>query len=203
MIEMLFNIISNFIDSVGYLGIFLLMVLESMIFPVPSEAVMPFAGYGSATGRFDFWLVVFIGSFGTIIGSLISYWIGINGEHIIRKYHKFFLLNEHHLNSAHDFFKKYGNGTIFISRFIPIVRHLISMPAGAGRMNLGKFVLFTFLGGFMWNFILTYFGYKLGKNYGIISKYSSVLDIVVLAIIALVIIYVVYKKIRNRPSERQ
>ncbi|MEK6974312.1 MAG: DedA family protein [Nanoarchaeota archaeon] len=200
MIEVLFNIISSFIDSVGYLGIFLLMVLESMIFPVPSEAVMPFAGYGAATGRFDFWLVVFIGSFGTIIGSLISYWIGLKGEHMIRKYHKFFLLNEHHLNSAYDFFKKYGNSTIFISRFIPVVRHLISIPAGAGRMKLSKFVLFTFLGGFMWNFILTYFGYKLGENYSIISKYSSILDLVVLTIMALVIIYIAYKNIRKHPS---
>ena len=194
MIEILFIWISNLISAVGYFGIFILMILESMVFPVPSEAVMPFAGYLASTGRFNFILVLAISTIGTLTGSLISYYIGLKGEHLIRKYHKLFLLNEHHLDYTNNFFIKNGSKTIFIARFIPVIRHLISIPAGMGKMNLKKFIVYTLLGGFIWNFILTYLGYKLGENWKLISDYSKIIDIFIIALIIIVIAYFVYNK---------
>jgi membrane protein DedA with SNARE-associated domain len=134
---------------------------------------------------------------------LISYYIGLKGEHLIRKYHKLFLLNEHHLDYTNKFFVKNGSKTIFVARFIPIIRHLISIPAGMGKMNLKKFIVYTLLGGFIWNFILTYFGYKLGENWRLISNYSNVIDYFVIALIVLIIGYFVYtKKFKKNASEK-
>ena len=194
MIEILFIWISNLISAIGYFGVFILMVMESMIFPVPSEAVMPFAGYLASTGRFDFILVLVISTTGTLVGSLISYYIGLKGEYLIRKYHKLLLLNEHHLDYTNKFFIRNGSKTIFIARFIPVIRHLISIPAGMGKMDLKKFIVYTLLGGFIWNFILTYFGYKLGENWRLISNYSKIIDIFIIALIIIVIAYFVYTK---------
>lgn len=193
MIELLFNWITSFISFIGYFGIFILMVMESMIFPVPSEAVMPFAGYLASTGRFDLYFVTLIATFGTIVGSLISYYIGRSGEHFIVKYHKLFLLNEHHLEWTKNFFKKYGGKTIFISRFIPVVRHLISIPAGMGRMNLKHFIIFTFLGGLIWNFILAYFGFKLQEKWTVINNYSKPIDLIILILLVISILYLLIK----------
>jgi len=204
MIEIFFKLITDFISAVGYFGIFILMTMESMIFPVPSEAVLPFAGYLTNIGRFDFWLVVIVGTLGTIFGSLISYYIGLGGEHLIRKYHKLFLLNEHHLDNTIKFFQKHGSKTIFISRFIPVIRHLISIPAGMGRMNIKKFILYTFAGGFIWNFILTYSGYKLAQNWTVIEKYSKIIDIIIIAIIIVFIAYIIYRRFsKKNPAEKQ
>lgn len=200
MIEILVNWITSFISFIGYWGIFILMAMESMIFPVPSEAVMPFAGYLASSGSLNFILVIVIGTLGTIIGSLISYYIGLEGEHIIRKYHRMFLLNEHHLESTKNFFNKYGPKTIFISRFIPVVRHLISIPAGMGRMNIKKFLLYTFLGGLIWNSILAYVGLKLGQNWSRLQKYSGTIDItIIILIIVGIAAYIIYNKRSRKP----
>ena len=203
MIDILFNWITEFISLIGYFGIFILMIMESMIFPVPSEAVMPFAGYLATTGRFDLLLVTFIATIGTIIGSLISYYIGLQGIHLIKKYHWFFLLDEHHLEITNKFFNKYGAKTVFVARFIPIIRHLISLPAGMGRMNLRKFILYTFFGGFIWNFILAYLGFRLGKKWVIISSYSRPIDIVILIFGALFLFYLVFNKIKKNSFEKR
>jgi membrane protein DedA with SNARE-associated domain len=194
MIEILFIWISNLISAIGYFGVFILMIMESMVFPVPSEAVMPFAGYLASTGRFNFILILIAATIGTLIGSLISYYIGLKGEHLIRKYHKLFLLNEHDLDYTNKFFIKNGSKTIFIARFIPVIRHLISIPAGMGKMNLKKFIAYTLLGGLMWNFILVYLGYKLGENWKLISNYSKIIDIFMVILIIIVIVYFVYAK---------
>src|SRR3989338_5873614 len=136
VVEILFGVITEFIASMGYAGIFLLMALESMIAPVPSEAVMPFAGFLVAQGKFDFWLALIAASVGSIAGSALSYWIGKNGGKIfVRKIGKYFLLNEKHLEETEKFFSSHGGKAIFVSRFIPVVRHLISMPAGMGKMH--------------------------------------------------------------------
>ncbi len=194
MIEILFNLITEFISWIGYFGILILMTLESMIFPVPSEAVMPFAGYLVALGRFDFFVVLVVATIGTMIGSLISYYIGMYGNHIIRKYHKIFLLNEHHLDYTQKIFNKYGSITIFVSRFIPIIRHLISIPAGMGKMNLKKFLIYTFFGGLIWNFILLYAGYSLADKWIYIENYSRIFDIIILSLIAIFVVYYILKK---------
>ena len=135
--EFLVKYIVAFIESTGYISVFILMMLESMVAPVPSEAVMPFAGFLVESGQFTFLGVVFFSTFGSIIGSLISYYIGYyGGRPIVEKFGKYLFLDKHHLDITEKYFQKKGDITILICRFVPIVRHLISIPAGMGKMNV-------------------------------------------------------------------
>lgn len=195
MFAFLIETFVSLISSAGYAGLAFLMMLESMIAPVPSEAVMPFAGFLLFDGRMKWGAVIFFSTLGSIIGSLISYYIGRDfGRPLVIRYGKYLLLNEHHLELTERFFQKYGNKTIFISRFIPIVRHFISLPAGAARMDIRIFSLYTILGAAMWNTFLAYLGYRLGSNWEVIRSYSEKLDILVGALIVIGIGYMVYKK---------
>ncbi len=192
--ELLLNFFTAIITQMGYFGVFLLMVMESMVLPVPSEAVMPFAGFLWHQGTFNFWIIAITSTLGSIIGSLISYGIGFyGGRPLIKKIGKYFLLNEHHLELTERFFTRYGDKTIFISRFIPVVRHLISLPAGLGKMKLFKFCLYTILGAFLWNSFLAYLGYYLADNWNIIRKYSEVIDIFVIILIIAAVAYFIYR----------
>jgi len=192
--EFLVVYIVAFIQSTGYISIFLLMMLESMVAPVPSEAVMPFAGFLIADGHFTFTAVILVSTLGSIVGSLISYYIGYyGGRPLVEKFGKYLLLDKHHLDLTEKYFNKRGDMTIFISRFIPVVRHLISIPAGMGKMNVFKFCLYTIIGAGMWNGFLTWVGFKLKNNWNEVLKYSSMIDIVVVAVLGLIFIYVVYK----------
>lgn len=183
-----------FIAATSYPGIFLLMVLESMVFPVPSEAVMPFAGFLIVDGQFTFTGVILASTLGSIVGSLISYAMGYyGGKPFIQKFGKFLLLDVHDLELTERFFAKRGELTIFISRFIPIVRHLISIPAGLGKMNLWKFSIYTVIGAGLWNSFLTYVGFKLKSNWTEVMKYSHTIDIVVIAILGIAFLYYAYK----------
>ncbi|MFH1134004.1 MAG: DedA family protein [Nanoarchaeota archaeon] len=186
MIEFVVDLIVSIISAIGYLGIFVLMVFESMVLPVPSEAVMPFAGYLVAQGRFDFWAAVLVSGIASVVGSLIGYAMGYYGGYpIVHKVGKYLFLNEHHLKWTERWFKRHGSLTILISRFIPIVRHLISIPAGVAKMDLKKFILFTAVGATLWNAFLLYVGMRLADHWELIGEYSRYLDVVVvLAVIA-------------------
>jgi membrane protein DedA with SNARE-associated domain len=201
--ECLVNFIVNFIDTTGYSSVFILMSLESMVAPVPSEAVMPFAGFLVNSGRFTFTGVIFFSTLGSIVGSLISYYVGYwGGRPIVEKYGKYLLLDKKDLDLTERFFSKKGDITIFISRFIPIVRHLISIPAGIGKMNIIKFSIYTIVGAGMWNAFLTYMGYKLKDNWSEVMKYSHVVDKVVLALLVVFVGYYIYKFISNHKKRK-
>ena len=188
-----------FISSTGYFSVFFLMILESMIAPIPSEAVMPFAGFLIVDGQFTWTSVILVSTFGSIIGSLISYYLGAwGGRPIIEKFGKYLLLDNHHLELTEKYFNKKGELTIFICRFIPVVRHLISLPAGMGRMNIAKFVIYTTIGAALWNTFLTWVGYTLKNNWREVMKYSHTIDIVVVAILAVVIVFFAYSLIKQR-----
>jgi membrane protein DedA with SNARE-associated domain len=178
--ETLLHYITQLISYLGYTGVFILMALESMIAPVPSEMVMPFAGFLIYTGQFTFLGVVLASSLGSIVGSLASYWMGRKGEAVVLHFGRYLMLNPHHLEWTEKFFFRYGSRTIFISRFIPIVRHLISIPAGLGKMKLVPFVIYTTIGATMWNMFLAFLGIKLKEHWEVIHHYSHTLDIVVL-----------------------
>ncbi len=181
LFELIFSSALNIISSLGYYGVFFLMALESMVFPVPSEAVMPFAGYLAASGNMDFILVVVASTLGSIIGSLLSYYTGMKGESFVSRHGKLLLLNKKDMEKTNAFFRKHGEKTIFISRFIPVVRHLISLPAGFGRMNMKKFLIYTTAGAAMWNAFLAYAGFMLKEKWNSIIAYSQYLDIIALA----------------------
>ncbi|OIP00277.1 MAG: hypothetical protein AUJ98_08445 [Bacteroidetes bacterium CG2_30_33_31] len=192
-----------FITSTGYFGVFILMVLESMVFPIPSEAVMPFAGFFIFDGKMTWTAVILVSTFGSIVGSLASYFIGFyGGKPFISKFGKYLLLNQHHLEIAENFFDKRGEITILISRFIPIVRHIISIPAGFGKMNIFKFITFTLVGASIWNSFLAYVGYILRENWEEVMKYSHTIDVFVVAIILIAFIYFVYKLFKDRQSKK-
>ncbi len=185
---------TNFIDTTGYVSVFLLMVLESMVFPIPSEAVMPFAGFLIVTGRFTLAGVIVVSTLGSIAGSLLSYAMGrYGGEPFFRRFGKYFLLDMHELEATQRFFQKRGQTTIFVCRFIPVVRHLISIPAGAGRMPLLPFIVYTTIGAGLWNGILTVAGMILKQNWESIMKYSHTIDVVVLLVLFALVAMFVYR----------
>lgn len=183
-----------FIAATSYPGIFLLMVLESMVFPIPSEAVMPFAGFLIVDGQFTFTGVIIASTLGSIVGSLLSYAMGYyGGKPFIARFGKYLLLDVHDLEITERFFAKRGELTIFISRFIPVIRHLISIPAGLGKMNLWKFSIYTIIGAGLWNSFLTYVGFKLKENWTEVMTYSHTIDIVVVAVLGIAFLYYAYK----------
>ncbi len=172
------------LDTTGYAGAAGLMALESMIFPLPSEAVMPFVGFQVADGRWNLWLAIAATSVGSMIGSLLSYWMGYyGGKPLVLKVGKYLLLNQRDLERTEAFFhRRAGTMTIFISRFIPVVRHFVSIPAGIGRMNLLPFCIATLIGATMWNTFLLVCGMKLREKWQILQKYSHQADIVIVAL---------------------
>lgn len=191
--EALCNYNTAIIQQCSYIGIFILMALESMIAPVPSELVMPFAGFLIFTGHFDPVWVMVASSLGSIIGSLISYSMGVLGEPTVLRYGRYLFLNPHHLEWTKNFFARYGSITIFISRFIPVVRHLISIPAGLARMALAPFMLYTLVGAFLWNGFLTYCGVRLKENWRLIQQYTHILDYLVAAVLLAGLAYFLWK----------
>lgn len=184
--EWLFSTATHIIEQLGYAGICLLMAMESMVFPVPSEAVMPFAGYLVADGRMT-WVGIFVTStLGSILGSVLSYFMGYyGGRPMIQKYGTWMLLNEKDLNFTDRFFNNNGTWAIFVARFIPLVRHLISIPAGIARMPLAPFLICTTLGAASWNMFLAWCGSQLQKNWETVHTYARPIDKVVAVLIVL------------------
>lgn len=196
--------ISNFISSTmssprGYFVIFLLMILESMVFPVPSELVMPFAGFIAAKGELNLILVIVFSTIGSITGSLISYYIGKRwGIKLIESYGKYILVDTDDLKKTEAWFKKRGEPTIFASRLIPVVRHLISLVAGVGKMNIKKFSIYTIAGAAIWNALLAYLGYLLGQNWKQVTGYTDELSIVVVILLVIGCIYYIYRHLTKK-----
>lgn len=187
------------ISALGYPGIVFLMALESMIVPLPSELVMPFAGYLVATGRFSFWLVVLASVIGSIIGSLLSYYLGAyGGEPLLKRYGKYALLDEEDLERTQAWFARRGEATIFIGRFIPVVRHLISIPAGVGKMDLKKFCAYTIAGATLWNGFLAWLGYLLGKNWESVRQHTEIVSIIVAVLLVIGAVWFIAHHIRRK-----
>ena len=196
LLNYLVNLVLQIISSTGYAGVMLLMALESAVIPIPSEVVMPFAGYLVSQGRFDFWLIVLVSTVGNLLGSIAAYFVGMYaGREVIIKYGKYILLREHHLVIAEKWFKKYGSEAVFFGRMLPVVRTVIALPAGIARMNFTKFALYTFVGSIPWNIALTYAGMWFGVNWLSIEKYMRWLYIpLVIAGIAVVVWFLKKRK---------
>ena len=187
------------IGSIGYVGVFLLMVAESMVLPVPSEAVMPFAGFLVADGRLAPVAAVLSATLGSLVGSLIGYAIGrFGGRPFVSRWGRYLLLDQRDLALTDRFFQNRGSVTILVSRFIPVVRHLISIPAGIGRMKLPRFILFTVVGAGLWNSFLTWCGYTLKKNWNAVMRFSHLIDIAVLVMLALLLALYLVRHLRRK-----
>lgn len=203
LVEFLLDFVLRLVSSFGFAGIFLLMLLESTVFPIPSELVMPFAGFMVAKGEMDFLFIVLIATSGSLAGSAISYFIGkFFGKAAFLKFGKYFLLEQKHLDIAHEWFGNFGGKTVFLCRFVPAIRHVISIPAGIAEMNFAKFALYTFAGAFCWNAFLTYSGVLLGRNWLEIAKFSGILDIIVILVFLVLVGWFVLKHLNNAKSAK-
>lgn len=192
------SLIIKIISDSGYLGVTLLMALESACIPIPSEVIMPFSGYLVALGEFSLLLVIFWGTIGNLLGSIIAYWIGVyGGRPFIERYGKYVLLRQGELDRAQRFFEKYGGLSIFFARILPIIRTFISLPAGIAKMPFWKFCFYTFIGSFFWSALLSYIGVFLGENWEVIGVYFKKFDWLILILLVVFIFVFLYKRIKK------
>lgn len=180
------------LDTTGYAGLFLLMVAESLVLPVPSEAVMPFAGYLAARGDMGILGAMLASSAGSLVGSWIGYLMGKHGLlPLVRRFGKYVMVHEHHIDAAQGYFARRGTTAVFLCRFIPGVRHISSIPAGAAKMPLLPFAVATVAGATLWNMFLFFVGYRYGQAAA--EAVKPYLDVVGIGILVLIVAYVAYE----------
>lgn len=189
MLDSVAAFVRDLITSIGYPGLFLLIVLESTLVPIPSLLVMPFAGFLAAKGDFSLPVILAINSGAALVGSGISYWVGAaGGKPLLLRYGKYILVRPADIEKTEQWFAKHGAWTIFIARFVPVIRHLISLPAGIARMKLSTFFLQTFLGATIWGGGLMVVGYQLGARWESVMKVAKKFDLAIALVIVAVIV---------------
>jgi len=190
------------IGALGYPGIFLLMAMESSVIPIPSEVVMPPAGYLAQQGQMNIWTAIVMGTVGSLVGAYANYYAAhYLGRPLLLKYGKYVWITEEKFAKVERFFKDHGEVSTFIGRLLPVVRHLISLPAGLAGMNHVKFTVYTLLGAGIWVTILTFIGYVIGANQDLIMKYShQALAAVVVVSMAIIAVYIWNLRRKNRAA---
>lgn len=197
MLHELINWLVTTIGSMGYWGIFLLMAMESSVIPIPSEIVMPPAGYLVQQGRMNMALVILSGTSGSLIGAYANYFAArYLGRRLLLRYGRYVMITEEHFAKVEDFFRAHGEISTFVGRLLPVARHLISLPAGLARMNHWKFSLYTLAGAALWVSVLTWIGYFIGANQELIERYSknAVVDIVLFSAVLITIYVMLHRR---------
>jgi membrane protein DedA with SNARE-associated domain len=185
------------VGSLGYIGIFIMMFLESTVFPIPSEVVMIPAGYLAHKGEMNIYIVIILGALGSLCGALFNYYFALKfGRAFLMKYGKYFFVSHETIEKTEVFFKDHGHISTFSGRLIPGLRHYISLPAGLARMNLFVFCLYTTLGATIWVIILTVLGYYIGDNEALVKEYLRYLIIGLLVFLTLLGLWY-YKKVKK------
>jgi membrane protein DedA with SNARE-associated domain len=190
--------------AVGYPGIILMMAIESSFVPFPSELVIPPAGYHVAQGNMSWPAVIASGVAGSLIGAYVNYFLAAYlGRPFFLKYGRYFLVKPEQIDRCDQFFARHGEITTFVGRLIPVVRQLISLPAGVARMNLLRFTAYTALGAGLWVTVLTYIGFVVGRNRELLQRYMTDATVYMLAgAAALVFVYIhVYRRRSRRAAE--
>lgn len=202
MLSQIINFIVETVGQLGYLGIFIMMFLESSFFPFPSEVVMIPAGYLAYKGEMNMYLVIFFGILGSLAGAIFNYYFALKlGRRFLMRYGKYILISEDTILKMEEFFNKHGHISTFFGRLIPVVRQYISLPAGLSRMNLFVFSLFTSLGAGIWVAILAFLGYFLGGNEELIKEY---LHQIIIALLVLIVVFsYLYYKFTKRKNRRK
>ena len=194
-----FIFIKSLIRFAGYGGIVILMGIESACIPLPSELIMPFAGYLVYQGAMKLVLVATAGAIGCNLGSLVAYEIGCyGGRPLVERYGRWILMGRRELDWADRFFTRWGYLAVFIARLLPVIRTFIALPAGIARMPRVRFHVYTFLGSWPWCFGLAWLGMKLGENWRGIGKYLHKFDAVILVVLAAGIVWFVWSHWQNR-----
>lgn len=202
MIEKLLAVLSGFvigvISNLGYGGVALLMAIESACIPLPSEVIMPFSGYLAWRGDMTLWGVALAGAVGCVLGSLVAYYAGAwGGRPLVEKYGRYVLISHHDLDLADRWFSRHGDITIFVGRLLPVIRTFIAFPAGISRMHLGRFVIYTFVGSFLWCYGLAWLGYTLGENWTGLKVYFHRFDFLIGAALLLGLVWYVRRHLRR------
>jgi membrane protein DedA with SNARE-associated domain len=202
MIEKILALLSMFIiatiTKLGYAGVAALMAVESACIPLPSEVILPFSGYLVATGVFNIWLVALMGAVGCVLGSIVAYYAGAwGGRPWIEKYGKYVLVSHHDLDIADRWFTRYGDIIVLAARLLPVVRTFIAFPAGIARMRMFTFVVYTFVGSYIWSWLLTFVGLKLGENWGSLKVYFHRFDAVIGMVLLIGFIWYVRRHIKS------
>ncbi|MFA6789550.1 MAG: DedA family protein [Arcobacteraceae bacterium] len=198
MLHDIIDFIVQTVGSLGYIGIFLMMFLESSFFPFPSEVVMIPAGYLAYKGEMNLFLAIFAGIAGSLAGALFNYYLALRfGRKFISKYGKYVLIKEETMQKMEDFFAKHGHISTFSGRLIPAVRQYISLPAGLAKMNLLKFSIYTSLGAGIWVLILALLGYFIGHNQALLSEYLRIIIIAILGFLGVFALFYVRLKLKK------
>lgn len=207
MFDALVTWLTETIFQLGYPGILLLMAVESSVFPLPSEVVMPPAGYLAAQGRMDATLAVLAGTAGSVLGALFNYALARQlGRPLLHRYCKYLLIREASLERAERFFGRHGEIGTFIGRLLPVIRHLISLPAGLARMSLDRFALYTAAGAGIWCAILTGIGWYLGRHEPVLQReelqrYITLATLILLPVLTGIVVVYAIRRRREKPSQ--
>ena len=203
MIETIVDSLLQISSDLGYLGVFLLMTVESSFVPFPSEIVVPPAAFLAATGQMNIFWVVFAGIAGSMLGASVNYflarWLGrpIIYKLVEKKWAKFFLLSRSKLERAENQFREYGGVSTFLGRLVPAVRQLISIPAGFAKMNFGKFLFYTFLGSGFWVIVLAVLGWFFGSNEELLKNYYGEISLGAIGVVLIVVLIFILRRKRS------
>ena len=209
--EIVIPFLNGLYGAVGYIGVMLAMAIESAMVPLPSELILPYAGFlvsdttqlePLTKGPWSFWIVAIVATIGNTLGSLVAYAIGAyGGRPFLERYGRYLLIRPHEIELADRFFEKYGNATVFIGRLLPIVRTFISFPAGVARMPLGRFIAYSTAGAFLWSILLVWAGTQLGARWEDIRHALQPFDLVIaVAVVVLVVGFIWFRL--GRPGWR-
>ncbi len=205
MIEHFFRWLIDTISTLGYPGIILLMAIESSVLPLPSELIMPPAGYLAAKGEMTLAAVILAGTVGSVLGALVNYGLAVLvGDPLLRRFGKYVFLSPKSLDRSEAFFRRHGEISTMVGRLLPVVRHLISIPAGLARMRLGRFMVFTAIGAGVWSAVLAVIGWLLGRHEGqlrdaAVHAYTRHALLWILPVVALLLaVYAVWYRRRHR-----
>ena len=199
ILAVLFVFIKSIIGATGYAGIAILMGIESACIPLPSELIMPFAGYLVFEGSMNLFWVATAGAIGCNLGSLVAYEVGhYGGRPLVERYGRWILMGRRELDWADRFFARWGHAAVFVARLLPVIRTFIALPAGIARMPRAKFHIYTFLGSWPWCFVLAYAGLKLGANWRSIGKYFHQMDAVIGVLLVAGLVWFVWSHWQHR-----
>lgn len=202
MIQSIIDWLVNAISTIGYPGVFISVFLESFFAPIPSEIILPFSGFVASTGKMDLVFVIVIATVAAYLGSLPFYFIGKWGEkpviNFINKYGKYLFIQQKDVDKVFGAFDKYGKGVVFFGKLIPMIRTLISFPAGVAKMQFARFSMYTLFGSLTWNILLTYAGYQLGDHWSVVSKWIEKYQNVILVLIIIAVLLYIIRGIKSR-----
>ncbi|OGP14581.1 MAG: alkaline phosphatase [Deltaproteobacteria bacterium RIFCSPLOWO2_02_FULL_50_16] len=205
LLGMVASFITLSISTLGLWGIGVMMAIESACIPLPSEIIMPFSGYLVSQGRFTLWETAVAGALGCVVGSALAYAIGrYGGRSFIWRYGRYVLISHHDIELADRWFAHYGQGAIFLSRLLPVVRTFISLPAGIAKMRFDLFLVWTFLGSLPWCYALSYIGLKMGEHWETLGAYFHRFDAAIGIILLIGLFWWIRRHLRHikTPSDR-